>query len=923
MRPQNVGGRSSVANSPPEEQREAAGLDLLEVFLRGQWRHVIFLTYTCDLPFFEAFVLPLLIQRGAQYITIAADGRWLAKQVPHWMAQGDVREAGQSYAVCGAHVPGVFHPKVIIGVGERGGAALVGSGNVSPFGFSFGGELFSLVEWAGRDAPPLAREAWQACREIARCVAVECMFSERVETMGEALPSLASDLGQHAVRHNLRDPLLNQLIQAVGQQRVEEIIAWAPFADKSLLAVRTLVDELRPAVMTLGLQPRLTNVDGELLAQIAAQTSAHIQWQFIELQRTKEQPSSVHSLIHAKGILVTLEDGTDLLLAGSPNLTRSALLCTADEANLEVAILTTGVNLKHVLFSDAPIRLGGEMDPRALKWVGTASDEDGAGTSFMLVGAYWDGQVLTMEIRGDCPESVRALLDGRAGYTPALQDGRLVVPLPANAPPRTVSLAWDGGTSGPVLVANLPQLSEKANEQQAVSQKYALPDLETGGDDVFVALLMQLGEVLITSPSDIVRALRGLTVATLQEEAQEVADSGSLPAQIDLSDIDFDALAQHPSARRYVRSSGFGGNGRSVQSWLDEVLAHFQYLQDRRRPKQAPPSPIVGDDEEGDDAENEPQSSPQIRRWPVSQKVRTWVRNRVKRFILGLRSKEFLRLIPADWIVRDYVIFLNILEFLQARAHAPGVVVLSPQAYSELALDLLTAFWGSDEESGFWSTLDEEGACESGLVLIQYRADALTMATAARLIFSSGEVSRRAPFSVASFAQSADRIGMLTPRVAEDALVYLGSDDQDSEALLASIRSTVQYFDWEHYLSVLAARRGLRRARLEELGFAQGKALLVEPREPCSDMRLPLAVFADCLDAWQPQEPERSVFQMRWGAGGDDYIYIRRGCTWRRVRRVNSSKPNNKETLASGIEPSEFAAWPQREVPLLLDGPAT
>jgi hypothetical protein len=146
-----------VATDAPLNRQESTQLDLLDVLLRGRWRQIIFLTYTCDLPFFEAFVLPLLIQQGAQHITIAADGPSLAERLPLWLEQGEAREAGRSYVVCGVHVPKTFHPKVVLGVGEMGGAVLIGSGNVSPLGFSLGGELFSLQEWVGNDAPLLGR----------------------------------------------------------------------------------------------------------------------------------------------------------------------------------------------------------------------------------------------------------------------------------------------------------------------------------------------------------------------------------------------------------------------------------------------------------------------------------------------------------------------------------------------------------------------------------------------------------------------------------------------------------------------------------------------------------------------------------------------------------------------------------------------
>lgn len=916
-----------MATDSPIDQQESTELILRDVFLRGRWRHIIFLTYTCDLPFFEAFLLPLLIQGGTQHITIATDGPTLAERLPRWLEQGEVREAGRSYVVCSAHVPRSFHPKVVLAVGEMGGAVLIGSGNVSPFGFSFGGELFSLCEWAGNDTPQLAREAWEVCREIARISVVDNVFFERVEAMGRAFPMLATAVpGQHLVRHNLHEPLLDQLVQAVGSRRVDEIVAWAPFADKLLAAVRALVNRLQPARVTLALQPGLTNINGKLLADLALPGHSDIQWNFVELQRATEKPSDAYSIIHAKGILVSLQDGSDLLLTGSPNLSGAALLCTADEANLEIAVLLSGTNLKDALFSGTPIRLGGDVDPLTMQWTRSeaiATDEAGAIAPILLLGAHWNNHMLTLEIRGDCPESARVVLDSGAIYSPVREGAQLCVPLPGSAPPRTVSLQWDGGKSGPVLVADLPRLSETARERIGISQLYALPDLATGGDDAFVALMTQLGETLLISTSDVVRILHGSQLPTPEDEAQEVARAEPPQPPIELGDIDFRMLTQRPAAQAYTRSSLVAGHGWNVYSWLDEILAHFQYLQDQQQAEQlARPNSEMGEGNEGDD-ESEKQPSPEIRRWPVSQRIRVWLRNRIRRFILGLHSPEFLRLVPPEWVVIDYVIFLNILEFMWTRAQEPRSAVLAPQAYRELALELLTAFWGSDEEPGFWGSLDEEEAYEYGLLLIQYRADSLTLATTARLLTSPEEIGRRAPYTVASFVRYTGQIGLLTHRAAEDALLYLGSNDQDPMTLLASVRNTLNYFDWEHYLSKLRKRWGLRKARLEDRGFKQGKALVVEPSEPYTDLHQPLAVLADCLLVWQHQESERPVFQMLWGTNEDVYIYNVEGNKWRRRQVSETSEQPKVDILASDVDPSEFAAWPQQVAPIALSSDST
>src|SRR4051812_19982132 len=100
-------------------------LKMHDLFADVHWSHVIFLTYSFDLPFFESYLLPKLVRNGSCAIAVVADAAQLAENLPNWLEAGDVREAGRSYILCSAHVPGAFHPKLMLAANEQVGTVLL------------------------------------------------------------------------------------------------------------------------------------------------------------------------------------------------------------------------------------------------------------------------------------------------------------------------------------------------------------------------------------------------------------------------------------------------------------------------------------------------------------------------------------------------------------------------------------------------------------------------------------------------------------------------------------------------------------------------------------------------------------------------------------------------------------------------------
>src|SRR5207253_1963049 len=102
-------------------------------------------------------------------------------------------------------------------------------------------------------------------------------------------------------------------------------------------------------------------------------------WDVVEL--SAGDMAKAHGLIHGKGILLSTTE-RDILLAGSPNLSRPALFQTAAQANVEVAVLTEGKGIRDALFGEGgPVILGGPVSPSSVSWrPDTRSSEQATGS---------------------------------------------------------------------------------------------------------------------------------------------------------------------------------------------------------------------------------------------------------------------------------------------------------------------------------------------------------------------------------------------------------------------------------------------------------------------------------------------------------------------------------------------------------------
>lgn len=291
-----------------------------------QAQEALFLTFGCDLGFFESQVLGTARGTGAA-VTLIADAHVYD---PDPRA---VRAAGISYCVGLASMPAVFHPKLTVLAGPKRAVVAIGSGNLSVGGWHLNCEVLTVAS-GDRDSgcPPILRQVAQWLQDLSDSKTVVLGSTARrglTRTVAQlfslcdnapALHHQASLLG------NLNESIIDQL--PVGE--TDGLRVFAPFHDLDGHALDRLLSRFLPTWVEIAIQERFTVVDPLALMAVGEKHGVDIRF------RQDKATSYRH------GKIIEAHRGGSLLwsLAGSPNLSRQALTRSVlDGGNCELAVL--------------------------------------------------------------------------------------------------------------------------------------------------------------------------------------------------------------------------------------------------------------------------------------------------------------------------------------------------------------------------------------------------------------------------------------------------------------------------------------------------------------------------------------------------------------------------------------------------------
>jgi hypothetical protein len=355
---------------------------LLGRSVRGFWAT----SYSFDLMLFDQYLLRRLAESPLNAVVLIDHDKLSAG----WESLHDgetylAKQAGRRYLLRGvrSHAGGAFHPKTYLFARADHATLVVGSGNLTRDGIDHGKESFaSFTTQDATDLPSM--RAWARWMSGLVEAQGDDMLSERWRALREGSPwMVGADDGSSFV-HNARRPLMEQLVDRLPAD-VTELHVKAPFFDRDAVALRRLLEAAAPDRVTLYVGAGCS-VHGPSLQAVLGQAPA------VRLRRF--EPSR---FVHAKLVGAVGADGSGVVLCGSANLSRAALLLTDGVAggNQEAGVIQHGdADEVRRLFEASGLDLVDEP----LEWLDDLEYDDSHPTldrSLVLASARWraDGRI--------------------------------------------------------------------------------------------------------------------------------------------------------------------------------------------------------------------------------------------------------------------------------------------------------------------------------------------------------------------------------------------------------------------------------------------------------------------------------------------------------------------------------------------------
>ena len=294
---------------------------LYERFADKGYHTSIATTFGIDFDAYENIVLPRVRGAGCRNNIVIADGRMLTHALTG--ASSLPRQAGRLYTVSGARASGLFHPKLFLQIGRRGGRLIIGSANLTAAGLAGNLELVAILscdEMKSAEQQLVAR-AWHYLAGLIdndqqALLAQRDWMLARAPWLRDASPATGpvtlTDGTQAALLTTGGPHGIGSGFAALVDEPVTRLIVISPYWDEQLAALADLQRSLRAAETAILLDP-----ETQAFPKDAADN-------LTDLQLYKRDGFQEGRFIHAKA-LIGLTKNADHLLFGSANCTLAAL----------------------------------------------------------------------------------------------------------------------------------------------------------------------------------------------------------------------------------------------------------------------------------------------------------------------------------------------------------------------------------------------------------------------------------------------------------------------------------------------------------------------------------------------------------------------------------------------------------------------
>lgn len=374
-------------------------------------------SFGVDFQAFETIALSRLRGAGCRNVVLIADAAMIGLALDS--GASPPRSAGVHYLLVKASAGGgVFHPKIFLQLGRRGGRMIVASANATGAGLAGNLELASLVECGPEDTGEqrLVAAGWAFLRrfldERQQAVADKMDWARaRTPWLLRALPAegfeVLADRTQAAfIASGAAEGIGARFLRMVGDRSADRLIVISPYWDEGLAALRQLQDGLDAADTAA-----LIDTAQGLFPTAALRSGRAVRVGELAGFDERRFPKRNSRFVHAKLIVATTGD-TDHVLVGSANCTLAAL-GRGDEP---------GINEEACLYRRVPAG-------RVLGELGLTVVADGGSTVDAAdVPPYEPGEALPLDgTRASDPGTFEAVFDRLRWWPPSPALGTDVV----------------------------------------------------------------------------------------------------------------------------------------------------------------------------------------------------------------------------------------------------------------------------------------------------------------------------------------------------------------------------------------------------------------------------------------------------------------------------------------------------------------
>ena len=352
-------------------------------------------------------MLPRLIAAGCRLNILFMDAAQCARSFAN--PEERPRLAGREYTLVPVSSTGAFHSKITMLLGARRSLLFVGSHNTTITGFGINRELTNFMDIrqdSTAEERANLRDAWEHLRSWAGGQADPILrifhsFEHYLQPFVKKIPKRT--VSHFEASHPAKGSLWESCRKRI-KGKARQVMIMGPFFDSRLRFLQKVKADLQPEELIVGIQPKTASLNTEEASKLT-------DVRFVDL----ESFGRGTGYLHAKAMLIQMEDGSSYLLTGSANPSAPAWL-HEKRRNAEAVILryfpqgeeSSFLNISHCL----------EVSTTAWSEVGTAKPNmprlpKGESSRVLLVFAKEFGFVFANSYLQKHTGSTVQLIDGK------------------------------------------------------------------------------------------------------------------------------------------------------------------------------------------------------------------------------------------------------------------------------------------------------------------------------------------------------------------------------------------------------------------------------------------------------------------------------------------------------------------------------